>query len=211
MTAHRDTHTPTHAEDLAAAERRSGQQLADGAYRWVLLGCVAVYLVSLFLPFVGAAPGFKVLLLNPGTPVTIAEYAFTWLSFLGLGVLTTLSMLARRYGIGAAGWVLTAMAAVNALLSVWLRSTSTLLSENQSYGFFIAVAAVVVATFAYIPAMVRRGDEQQAIAVERATAQDGDALTQFQREAATKPENPLLIDDRRARAAERHKHPDGSR
>lgn len=196
----------TSADSLAAAERRTGARLADGAFRWVLLACVAVYAVALFLPFAGAVSGVQVLLLSDAARAlntTIAEYLFVWLSFVGLGACTTIAMLARRFGLGVIGWVLTVMSAVMALLSVWLRSTSPSLTQSHGAGAYLAMMVVLVASLAYIPAMVRRADEQQAITVERAAAQNDDELTRLQRDAATKPVNPLLVDDRRARAAER--------
>lgn len=198
----------SNANSLAAAERRTGAKLADGAFRWVLLACVAVYFLALLLPFAGEATGFQVLSLGGvarTSNTTIAEYLFVWLSFAGLGVCTTIAMLARRFGLGAIGWVLTVMSAVMALLSVWLRSTSPALTQTYGAGAYAAMVVVLVASLTYIPAMVRRADEQQAITVERAAAQDTDELTRLQREAATKPVNPLLVDDRRARAAARHK------
>lgn len=207
-----ETFSPTSAETLAEAERRASSSLADTPARWVVLACAALILASLLLPFAGGAAGWRFLV--PGDAsraagASIAEYLFTWFSLVGLGVCGTLSVVLRRYRLAAAGWVLTGMAVVFALMSVWLRRSTTAADvPGHGVGIYLAMAAVLVAVFAYVPLIAQRGGEQEAIAAERAAAQGTDEVALAQRAAADHAHapNPLLIDDRRARAAERHRH-----
>lgn len=206
-----ETNLPTSAESLAQAERRASSSIVDTPARWVVLACAALLLVSLLLPFAGGAAGWRFLVpteASRGAKASIAEYLFTWFSLVGLGVCGTLSVALRRYRLAAAGWVLTGMAVVFALMSVWLRrSSATADMPGHGAGIYLAMAAVLVAAFAYVPLITRRGGEQEAIAVERAAAQGTDEVALAQRAAADHAHeaNPLLVDDRRARAAERRR------
>ncbi|WP_066524821.1 Rv2732c family membrane protein [Corynebacterium bouchesdurhonense] len=206
-----ETNLPTSAESLAEAERRASNSIADTPARWVLLACAALMLVSLLLPFAGGAAGWRFLVpteASRGAKASIAEYLFTWFSLVGLGVCGTLAAALRRYRLAAVGWVLTGMAVVFALMSVWLRrSSATADMPGHGAGIYLAMAAVLAAVFAYVPVITRRGGEQEAIAVERAAAQGTDEVALAQRAAAEHAHepNPLLVDDRRARAAERRR------
>jgi len=191
-------------ESLAAAERKVSGQLADGPYRYVLLGCAVVYLLALFLPFSSGANGWQLLGATAAAreaEVKITEYLFTWFSLLGVGILAPAAVLSKRYAVAAAGWVITVISLVFFLMAIWL-------GVNHGAGKFLAVAAVLVAVFTYIPAIFRRGEDQREIARERAAAQGTDQVARLQRAATEQTHpggNPLLVDDRRVRAAERHK------
>lgn len=206
-----ETHQPADAESLAEAERRASSSLADTPARWVLLACAALLLVSLLLPFAGDTAGWRFLVpaeASRAVGASIAEYLFSWFSLVGLGVFGTCAVVLRRYRLAAAGWVLTGMALVFALMSVWLRRSTTAVDmPGHRAGIYLAMAAVLVAVFAYVPLITRRGGEQEAIAMERAAAQGTDEVALAQRAAAEHAHepNPLLVDDRRARAAERHR------
>lgn len=206
-----ETHQPANAESLAEAERRASSSLADTPARWVLLACAALLLVSLFLPFAGDTAGWRFLVpagASRAVGASIAEYLFSWFSLVGLGVFGTCAVVLRRYRLAAAGWVLTGMALVFALMSVWLRRSTTAVDmPGHDAGIYLAMAAVLVAVFAYVPLITRRGGEQESIAMERAAAQGTDEVALAQRAAAERAHepNPLLVDDRRARAAERHR------
>ena len=203
------TNRPSAAAALAAEERRTGARLADGPYRWVLIACAAIYLIGLFLPFVGSTSGVQVLIRSSAAQasnVNMTEYLFAWISFAGLAVVTTIAMLARRYGLAALGWALTVISVAFAMFSLWLRNAAAAGGgEPHGVGAYLAMVAVLVAALAYAPAIIRRSDEQQAITVERAAVQESDELSLLQRDGATKPVNPLLVEGGRARAAERHK------
>lgn len=182
-------------------------QLADGPFKPILLTCAAAVIVSLFLPFAGSVPGWQFLSVSDAayeTGANIAEYLFVWFSLVGLGVLGAIAMLAKRYRVAAVGWVLTSMSLVFALLSVWLRNTTKLLDTGHGAGFYIAVVAVLIAVFAFVPAIIRRSEREQ---VDVQTARgETDQLAALQRAASeSHSQNPLLVDDRRARAASRRK------
>lgn len=180
-------------------------QLADGPFKPVLLTCAAGVIISLVLPLAGSAAGWQFLAATDAardTGANIAEYLFAWFSLIGLGVLGTVAMLAKRYRVAAVGWVLTAMSLVFAVLSMWLRNTTKLLDIGHGPGFYLALVAVAIGVFAYVPAITRR-----AVTPSTQTAPpESNELAQLQR-AATEAHsgNPLLVDDRRARAARRHK------
>ena len=77
-------------------------------------------------------------------------------------------------------------------------------------GFLLQVLAVIITTYALSVMILRRSDEQKAIAQQRAASEDLDEVGYAQRAALvsqqqnTPETNPLLVDDRRKRAAERH-------
>ena len=175
------TNRPSAAAALAAEERRTGARLADGPYRWVLIACAAIYLIGLFLPFVGSTSGVQVLIRSSAAQasnVNMTEYLFAWISFAGLAVVTTIAMLARRYGLAALGWALTVISVAFAMFSLWLRNAAAAGGgEPHGVGAYLAMVAVLVAALAYAPAIIRRSDEQQAITVERAAVQESDAVS----------------------------------
>jgi len=194
-------------EALANAERKVSGRLADGPARWVLLTCTAAYLIALFLPFAGAATGWQLLAITDASrdaEAAVTEYLFTWAAIIGLGVLTPIAVVSRRFAAAVAGWMVTGISSVFWLLAMWL-------GLDHGAGIYLAIAAVVVAIAAYIPALGRRGEQQQEIARQRAAAQGTDDVARLQRSATEQShaheqaQNPLFIDDRRARAAERHK------
>ena len=77
-------------------------------------------------------------------------------------------------------------------------------------GFLLQVLAVIITTYALSVMILRRSDEQKAIAQQRAESEDLDEVGYAQRAALvsqqqnTPETNPLLVDDRRKRATERH-------
>ena len=52
--------TQPNTESLARAEKNAASTVDMGAKRWVLAAAVAIYLVALFLPFVGGASLWQV-------------------------------------------------------------------------------------------------------------------------------------------------------
>ncbi|UIZ91413.1 hypothetical protein JZY91_06485 [Corynebacterium sp. CNCTC7651] len=197
---------------LAADERRAANQLANGAFRWILLACAATFVIALFLPFAAEVSGWQFLAVSDASRAVegkLTEYLFVWFGFIGLAVITTIAMLTRRYRLAVPGWMLTGIAMVFALLAIWLRRSSTTWEQGLHHGpgIYLAMFPVVVAVFAYLPAIFRRAEEQTAIAEQRAALQGTDEIAVAQRAATERAQehNPLLIDDRRQRAAERHK------
>ncbi|SDR95566.1 hypothetical protein [Corynebacterium timonense] len=207
--------TADNAGDLATQEKDASTRLDLGASRWVLLACAVVFLIALFLPFAGEASGWQFLAVTDAATqvqATLTELIFVWLGVLGVVVLTPLTLLTRRFAIAAPGWMVTTVALFISLLAIWLRRTSATIAEEYSHGtgIYLAIVAVAVAVFAYIPVVVGRSAQQAEAAARRAASEELDEVAAAQREAgvSTGRENPLLIDDRRARAAERHRRLD---
>lgn len=202
MTQHEIT-TAANAEKTAAAE------VAMGAKRWVLAACAALYLVALFLPFAGGVSGWQILAVTEasrGAQTTLTEYLFVWVSFLGLGVLTSLAVALRRFTVAVPAWMVTTVSLVFSVLGIWLRNQSAP-GTGRGVGYYLAAVAVLVAVFTLFAVILSRSDEQVAAAAEHARAQEADDVALAQRSATKQAqrENPLLVDDRRARAAERHR------
>lgn len=198
-----ETITAANAEKITAAE------VAMGGKRWVLAACVAVYLVALLLPFAGGVPGWQILAFTDasrGARTTLTEYIFVWTSFLGLGVLTTLAVALRRFTVAVPAWMLTTVSLVFSVLGIWLRNQSAP-ETSRGIGYYLAALAVLVAVFTLFPVILSRPDEHKAAAEEHARAQEADDVALAQRSATKQAQgdNPLLVDDRRARAAERHR------
>lgn len=184
----------------------ASKRLELGSTRWVLAGAVAVYALALFLPFAGGVAGWQVLAFSDAAAsvqTKLTEYLFTVLSFIGLGVLTTVAVATRRFPVAALGWMVTTVSLFISILALWLRRTSTAFDAGYHHGpgIYLAIVAVAVAVFAYIPVVLRRDGAE-------GTRGERDDVALAQQEAtrrAADEENPLLIDDRRARAAERHR------
>ncbi len=198
-----ETTTAANAEKIAAAE------VAMGAKRWVLAACVAVYLVALLLPFAGGVPGWQILALTDASRdarTTLTEYIFVWTSFLGLGVLTTLAVALRRFTVAVPAWMLTTVSLVFSVLGIWLRNQSAP-ETSRGIGYYLAALAVLVAVFTLFPVILSRSEEHKAAAEELARVQEADDVALAQRSATKQApgDNPILVDDRRARAAERHR------
>lgn len=198
-----ETITAANAEKITAAE------VAMGGKRWVLAACVAVYLVALLLPFAGGVLGWQILALTDASRdarTTLTEYIFVWTSFLGLGVLTTLAVALRRFTVAVPAWMLTTVSLVFSVLGIWLRNQSAP-ETSRGIGYYLAALAVLVAVFTLFPVILSRSDEHKAATEDRARAQEADDVALAQRSATKQAqgENPLLVDDRRARAAERHR------
>lgn len=210
--------TPEEAQHLAQEEKHAGVRLWLGNQGYWLLGVLLVYLVSLFLPFVTGVPGWKVVFLHPDAAaahVKVTEYAFAILSFLGAGVFTILTLVLRRSRLALIAWVFVCVSVVAAILAIWLRQTRPAAEEAISggMGMFLAAGCVIVAVAAYSSIILRRDDHQLHLAHQRAQVRSLDAVGRLQegmlaqqRQASVSDDNPLLVDDRRARASRRHKN-----
>lgn len=201
--------------DVARQEKEASKSLELGPAGWVLAGSTVVFLVALFLPFAGEASGWQLLAVTDAArdaQVTLTELVFAWLGLIGLGVLTPLTLLTRRFAFAAPGWMVTTVALFISLLAIWLRSSSASIPAELGHGtgIYLAIAAVAVAVFAYIPVVVGRSARQAEAAARRAAAEELDEVAAAQRDAGVSrgEVNPLLVDDRRARAAERHRRLD---
>lgn len=203
--------TQQESKDLAKKEARAAATLEMGSRRWVLAACAGLYLFAMFLPFAADASGWDMLASTQAAQdaqTKITEYAFVWCSFIGLGVLTSLTVIFRRFALGVPAWMVTTVSFAVSLMAIWLRRSSSTydLGLRHGLGIYLAILAVAVAVFTLFPVLFGRSEQAREAAQQRARAQGSDEVALAQRSATSRVEgNPLLIDDRRARAAERHK------
>ena len=174
---------------LAHAEKIAASTVDMGAKRWVLAAAAALYLVAMVLPFVGDASGWQV---------------FAWISLIGVGILTTLAVVTQRFAITVPAWMVTTVSLVFSVLGIWLRNSSGL-DISRGPGYYLAILCVVAVVFTTFPLILSRNESQATVALERAESQGKDEVAMAQRAATKQQDNPLLIDDRRSRAAQRHK------
>lgn len=192
---------------LAQAEKTAASTVDMGARRWVLAAAAALYLVAMMLPFVGDASGWQVLAATGAAKdaqTAITEYVFAWISLIGVGILTTLAVVTQRFAITVPAWMVTTVSLVFSVLGIWLRNSSGL-GISRGPGYYLAILCVVAVVFTTFPLMLSRNESQAAVARERAESQGKDEVAMAQRAATRQQDNPLLIDDRRSRAAQRHK------
>ena len=192
---------------LAHAEKIAASTVDMGAKRWVLAAAAALYLVAIVLPFVGDASGWQVLAAASAAKdaqTAITEYVFAWISFIGVGILTTLAVVTQRFAITVPAWMVTTVSLVFSVLGIWLRNSSGL-GISRGPGYYLAILCVIAVVFTTFPLILSRNESQATVALERAESQGKDEVAMAQRAATKQQDNPLLIDDRRSRAAQRHK------
>ncbi|OHF36613.1 hypothetical protein [Corynebacterium sp. HMSC074A01] len=199
--------TKLNTETLARAEKEAASSVVMGAKRWVLAAAAALYLVAVFLPFVGDASLWQLLAATEAAKAAqtaLTEYLFAWISFIGVAVLTTLAVLTQRFAVAVPAWMVTTVSLVFSVLGIWLRNSNSS-GIGRGAGYYLAILAVVIVVFTIFPLILSRNEEQAAVAEQRREIQGKDEVALAQRAATREQGNPLLIDDRRARAAERHR------
>ncbi|MGP6172978.1 Rv2732c family membrane protein [Corynebacterium sp. A21] len=197
------------ARSLALAEKDAARRVSLSGYRGFLIAALALYVISLLLPFKSGVLGFQVLFDTES--VTIVEKVFAVVTFLGLGLFNLLLLISRRTWMSYAAWFFTGVGLFYSLFTLWMRGTQS--NDNVTgIGVYLTVLGVLLATFGLSCIILRRDPEQQRIAQERAETEDLDVIAQTQRDAmlarqrkSQEAENPLFVDDRRARAGERHR------
>ncbi|MGV0420317.1 Rv2732c family membrane protein [Corynebacterium simulans] len=188
-----------------AAERAAAQKMELGGYKTALIVAIVAWVAYLVLPYAGTANGWEVLGLDsPSVKISIMENISGWCALLGIGVLTSLTVITRRLNFGLAAWMLVAISLFLNLWGFWYRGST---ADGASIGMWVGVLASLIAFLAYCRVAFRRSPEQIAAAEKaRAAASSLDQVGVLQTEAATTlppEENPLLIDDRRRRAHKR--------
>lgn len=188
-----------------AAERAAAQKMELGGYKTALIVAVVAWVAYLVLPYAGSAQGWEVLGLgSTSVKISIMENISGWCALLGIGVLTSLTVITRRLNFGLAAWMLVAISLFLNLWGFWYRGST---ADGASIGMWVGVLASLIAFLAYCRVAFRRSPEQIAAAEKaRAAATSLDQVGVLQTEAATTlppEENPLLIDDRRRRAHKR--------
>ncbi len=197
-------------QELAIREKRVASRLDLGGRLWLFVAALILYAVSLVLPQAGSVRGYEVLFqLEPAADagIKLTEYVYATLAFLGIGVLTTLTLLTRRLAVAVPAWMITAVGAAYSLFALWLRQTRANADDgiDMNLGFWVSLLALILAFCGYAMTMFRRNPEQEKLARDRAHSDNLDEVGRMQREAKiSTEENPLLIDDRRSRASERH-------
>lgn len=197
-------------QELATREKRVASRLDLGGRLWLFVAAVVLYAVSLVLPQAGSVRGYEVLFqLQPAADagIKVTEYVYAVLAFLGVGVLTTLTLLTRRLFVAIPAWMITTVGTAYSLFALWLRQTRANADDGveMNLGFWISLLALVLAFLGYAMTMFRRNPEQEKLARDRASSDNLDEVGRMQQQANISPEeNPLLIDDRRSRASERH-------
>lgn len=196
-------------DDAAREERRVGAHLDLGRVRWVLAGTWVVFLLSLLLPHAGDIASWEVLAMQRGDAVRIPERVFVVLSTIAVGVVGGLLALTKRTTAAMVAFLVTGMALIAALLGLWSRIqlAETTGAPGVHAAMLVQAACVVVQLVCVCRVILRRTPEQLAAQERRAQAASQlDAVGAAQREASGEPleENPLLVDDRRARARRRH-------
>lgn len=188
-----------------AAERAAAQKMELGGYKTALIVAIVAWVAYLVLPYAGSAHGWEVLGLgSTSVKISIMENISGWCALLGIGVLTSLTVITRRLNFGLAAWMLVAISLFLNLWGFWYRGST---ANGASIGMWVGVLASLIAFLAYCRVAFRRSPEQIAAAEKaRAAASSLDQVGVLQTEAATTlppEENPLLIDDRRRRAHKR--------
>lgn len=201
------------AHDAVAAERRAAKRLELGNFRYLLIASVVAYVVYLLLPYAGAAHGWEALALtetSEGVRISIMETVSAWFALLGVGVLTTVTILVRRTSLALVAWMLVTISFFINLWGFWFRGSA---ADGASIGMYVGALSTLLAFVAYCNVALRRSPEQLA-AAERVRETSGklDHVGLLQTEAATDlpaEHNPLLVDDRRSQAAARYRRQHG--
>lgn len=206
----------TNTSDLAIKEKQAASTISLRFGRSYLIAAWVLFVVGLLLPHAGSLHGWQVLIWRrtiDGVQIGITESVFVLLGTLAIVVSGGLLLITKRTVFANISFLLTGMALFASLLGMWMRLQD---KENTggpglSIGFMLQVAAVIIATYALSCMIMRRSDEQKAIAQQRAENENLDEVGYAQRAALvsqqqnTPETNPLFVDDRRQRAAQRHR------
>lgn len=195
--------------NAASEERDIAKTMELGGQKITLWIAVAAFVAFLFLPYADGIPGFKAAFITTdlGVQRTPFDIIFTTLATAGVGILTTVTLLTKRATPGLIAWMMVTVAAANCLFILWLRGDSP---HSPQLGFFCGLISVMLATIAYSLVALRRSPAQRA-AEQHARVQAGqlDEVGRLQDSASSAKQqdtNPLLVDDRRAKAREAERH-----
>lgn len=201
--------------DYAAAEKQAARTLDLRQYRWFMLGALIAFVLGLFLPHSGQVRGIDVLLNNAQASsgdVRIAETVFVLFGSISAVLLNVIVLITKRTAVANAQYLIGGMALLVSLFALWMRLQSKEVdgSTGIGIGLLLEVFAVIALIYAMSCIIFARSDAQKQAAALRAEHNDLDSVGRAQQEAARSrgpeaPEdNPLLIDDRRQRAAQKH-------
>ncbi|AZA11610.1 Rv2732c family membrane protein [Corynebacterium gerontici] len=201
--------------DYAAAEKQAARTLDLRHYRWLMLGALIAFVVGLLLPHSGDVRGFDVLINNAQAKagdVRIAETVFVLFGTVSAVLLNAVVLLSKRTAVANAQYLIGGIALLVSLFALWMRLQSKEVdgSTGIGVGLLLEVLAVIVLIYAMSCIIFARSDAQKQAAALRAEHDELDPVGRAQQEAARSrgfeaaEHNPLLIDDRRKRAAEKH-------
>lgn len=203
--------------ELAAAEKKAARSIdIKNGYGIALIVAFALFLVGMFLPHAGDVRGYEAIFgLDAANQLNIrfAERIFIILGFAAAIVFTGLTLITRRTVLATIAYILSGMSLFSSLFGLWLR-----IQHNQvegapgvGIGIIFELVAVILLVISYSILIFRRTDEQKALAKQRAQHENLDEVGYAQRSAMVTKQNdvgdhnPLLVDDRRKRAALRHR------
>ncbi|MCQ9342444.1 Rv2732c family membrane protein [Corynebacterium kozikiae] len=203
------------SDALRRAEQRAGATLALGGVRIALAVIWLVFVLSLLLPHSGSVASWQVLGFQPAAQevlIKIPEIVFLLLATAAVGVFGGLVALTQRTVLANVAFLLTGMALFSSLLGLWMRLQSAEVQGTPGIGaaLYVQVAMVIAQLVCLSLVVFARSPEQlnaQRIRLEAARKLDTVGLAQQEASSeaiAMQEENPLLIDDRRARAKLRH-------
>lgn len=181
--------------------------------RQLLISLVGVYLVTIAMPWIGDARGWEILFFAEPDSIqtTVTERGFALLGAVCI-VLTAITAATKRIVFSMLAWAFGSVALVAALLGLWLRQTGTAAQHGitTGIGFYLAIAVVLIAVPALLIAWTKRTPEQKAAEQLRRERTEFSPVAEVQTDAAKQAIRRTdgaqgIIDDRRARAAERHK------
>lgn len=206
--------TPS-AHELAQAEKKASKKLDLGNVRWFLLAAIVLWGIFLIAPYAGDVRGWQLTFFTDAASeagMKITEYIYSTLLLLGIGIFTTLTVTTRITPFGWAAWMFSTVGFAYSIFATWLRQTRNSQMDGVDFhiGFYISILAAAIATISFAFVVFRRDLQQEQLARARAEHENLDEVGRAQRDLLVSSKrdetsNPLLIDDRRQRAAERHR------
>ncbi|AZA13782.1 hypothetical protein ACFPVT_06735 [Corynebacterium choanae] len=198
------------AAQLAAEEKQAAQRLPIGGARWLLLGCVALFVCGLFLPHAGAVKGLDVLFRT----ATAAAHSTSRLEVFYVFAVLIEMLLALAIAITAnrqlaqIGVVVAMASSIAAMLAVWKRQVRSPedLGTGPGVGLWLIALLAFVVWIVLILQVIQRNDQQWELDKERRkyTPQSELALAQLEVLEAKRQGNvDPFADNRRARAKQR--------
>lgn len=194
--------SPDDLDSARTAEKRAAAYLSLEGYWPALVGSVALWCAYLMLPHTAGLRGIDVIAGADGA--SLMEAVFAWAGT-AAAVGTALVLATRLTMLAWVSWMLWGLSFFTSLWAVWALGSAA----GAGYGFYLGLLGAVVGTVAFALVVFRKSPEQVAAEQRaRAAAAQLDPVGQAQADATRAFDaaaNPLLIDDRRAQAAARHR------
>ncbi|MDO4928502.1 MAG: hypothetical protein Q3976_05495 [Corynebacterium sp.] len=210
-----DAFEPTGAqsnEAYAKSEKEASKFIDLHGYYGLLGTVLGLYLLAMVLPYTGDVHGWEVVTRTTDAEIGIAETVFGLFSALAAVVGVGLILLTKRTVIANITYLFSGIALLVSVFSLWMRiQDSQKGGSGVGPGHFVEIAAIIVLVYTLSRLVFSRSAAQEEAAAERAAHFQLDSIGQAQQESSlsqgfdTADTNPLLIDDRRQRAARRHK------